>query len=37
MASDATAESLMEDLDHFIPSLKIQNSEAQQAVALNRP
>ena len=29
MASDADAEALMEDLDHFFPSLKIEKSEAQ--------
>ena len=29
MASDATSEALMEDLDHFLPSLNIHNPEAQ--------
>ena len=35
MAAEAASEALIEDLDHFFPSLRIQDSEAQQDAPSN--
>jgi hypothetical protein len=35
MAAEAASEALIEDLDYFFPSLRIQDSEAQQDAPSN--